>query len=193
MEPIAILVLVIVVVSIFVTILLLLLRLRNARRASNNDSSGGVPDRQRQGQQAAPGGWNQQAQARDNPWGQPAQQAGSWGIQGSSSPEQQPAWGSQLGSAAPQGPWTQAQPNQQSQQQGPTSYGTGSSPGPAWGQSPQPADPWGTPATTLHNIGPQGRLGVVRIEEGKEPGRVYEVRKDSLSIGRSRESDIFVE
>jgi pSer/pThr/pTyr-binding forkhead associated (FHA) protein len=39
----------------------------------------------------------------------------------------------------------------------------------------------------------QGRLGIVRIEEGKEPGRVYEVRKDSLSIGRSRESDIFLE
>jgi pSer/pThr/pTyr-binding forkhead associated (FHA) protein len=34
---------------------------------------------------------------------------------------------------------------------------------------------------------------MVRIEEGKEPGRVYEVRKESLSIGRSRESDIFLE
>jgi len=33
----------------------------------------------------------------------------------------------------------------------------------------------------------------VRVEEGKDPGRVYEVRKDSLSIGRSRESDIFLE
>ena len=33
----------------------------------------------------------------------------------------------------------------------------------------------------------------MRIEEGKEPGRVYEVRKESLSIGRSRESDIFLE
>lgn len=36
-------------------------------------------------------------------------------------------------------------------------------------------------------------LGVVRVEEGKEPGREYEIRKDSLSIGRSRESDIFLE
>src|SRR6266480_484667 len=120
MEPIAILVLVIVVVSIFVTIFLLLLRLRNARRASNNDSSGGVPDWQRQGQQA-----------------------GGWGTQGSSSPQQQPAWGSQPGSASPQDPWAQAQPVQQSQQQGPTPYGPGGSPGPAWGQSPQPADSWG--------------------------------------------------
>ncbi len=36
-------------------------------------------------------------------------------------------------------------------------------------------------------------LGLVRVEEGKEPGREYKVVKDSLSIGRSRESDIFLE
>jgi pSer/pThr/pTyr-binding forkhead associated (FHA) protein len=49
--------------------------------------------------------------------------------------------------------------------------------------------------TIMRSSGPQGqgRMGFVRIEEGKEPGRVYEVRKDSLSIGRSRESDIFLE
>jgi pSer/pThr/pTyr-binding forkhead associated (FHA) protein len=41
--------------------------------------------------------------------------------------------------------------------------------------------------------GPQGSMGIVRVEEGKEPGRVYEVRKETLSIGRSRESDIFLE
>src|SRR6266536_3168802 len=40
---------------------------------------------------------------------------------------------------------------------------------------------------------PPATLGTVRIEEGKEPGRVYEVRKEELSIGRSRESDIFLE
>jgi pSer/pThr/pTyr-binding forkhead associated (FHA) protein len=47
--------------------------------------------------------------------------------------------------------------------------------------------------TILRSTGPQGALGVVRVEEGKEPGRIYEVRKESLSIGRSRESDIFLE
>jgi len=47
--------------------------------------------------------------------------------------------------------------------------------------------------TMLRPSGPQGGIGVVRVEEGKEPGRVYEVRKESLSIGRSRESDIFLE
>src|SRR5579885_2289160 len=36
-------------------------------------------------------------------------------------------------------------------------------------------------------------LGIIRVEEGKEPGRIYEIRKESLSIGRSRESDIFLE
>jgi pSer/pThr/pTyr-binding forkhead associated (FHA) protein len=36
-------------------------------------------------------------------------------------------------------------------------------------------------------------LGLVRVEEGKEPGRVYEIRKETLSIGRSRDSDIFLE
>jgi pSer/pThr/pTyr-binding forkhead associated (FHA) protein len=47
--------------------------------------------------------------------------------------------------------------------------------------------------TILRPSSPQGNTGVVRVEEGKEPGRVYEVRKEELSIGRSRESDIFLE
>ena len=47
--------------------------------------------------------------------------------------------------------------------------------------------------TMLRPPGPQTGLGIVRVEEGKEPGRVYEIRKDTLSIGRSRESDIFLE
>jgi pSer/pThr/pTyr-binding forkhead associated (FHA) protein len=47
--------------------------------------------------------------------------------------------------------------------------------------------------TMLRSSGGSPGMGVVRIEEGKEPGRVYEVRKESLSIGRSRESDIFLE
>jgi pSer/pThr/pTyr-binding forkhead associated (FHA) protein len=45
----------------------------------------------------------------------------------------------------------------------------------------------------LRNTGPQNRLGIVRVKEGKEPGRIYEVRKGELSIGRSRDSDIFLE
>lgn len=37
------------------------------------------------------------------------------------------------------------------------------------------------------------RVAYIIIREGKEPGRTYELRKDRLSIGRSRESDIFLE
>ncbi|GAC1639628.1 MAG: hypothetical protein NVS4B12_00190 [Ktedonobacteraceae bacterium] len=40
---------------------------------------------------------------------------------------------------------------------------------------------------------PTSGLGLVRVEEGKEPGREYKIVKESLSIGRSRESDIFLE
>ena len=40
---------------------------------------------------------------------------------------------------------------------------------------------------------PSGGLGLVRVEEGKEPGREYKIVKEALSIGRSRESDIFLE
>jgi pSer/pThr/pTyr-binding forkhead associated (FHA) protein len=36
-------------------------------------------------------------------------------------------------------------------------------------------------------------VAYIIIREGKEPGRTYELRKDRLSIGRSRESDIFLE
>jgi FHA domain/TIR domain len=33
----------------------------------------------------------------------------------------------------------------------------------------------------------------VRVERGKEPGRIYEIHKEALSIGRSRGSDLFLE
>jgi hypothetical protein len=39
----------------------------------------------------------------------------------------------------------------------------------------------------------QQRVGMIVIRQGKEPGRVFELRKDRLTIGRSRESDIFLE
>src|SRR6266704_3220423 len=182
----------IVVIALVIGIIgMVVLRGGKSKKDKSAATPGGPTDWQRQGQQAAPGGWNQQAQATDNPWGQPAQQAGAWGMQGSqqqaggwgtqgsssaqqqqpawgtqgsSSPQQQqPVWGSQPGSPAAQDPWAQAQPGQQSHQQGvpawgtqsgtsgspqqgPTSFGSSGSSGPAWGQSPQPADPWGTPA-----------------------------------------------
>jgi hypothetical protein len=53
------------------------------------------------------------------------------------------------------------------------------------------------PDKTILRPGPapqqMGTIGYVQVKEGKEPGRIYEIRKESLSIGRSRESDIFLE
>ena len=37
------------------------------------------------------------------------------------------------------------------------------------------------------------RPGYLRILKGKEPGRIYKLRKEITSIGRSHESDIFLE
>lgn len=37
------------------------------------------------------------------------------------------------------------------------------------------------------------RPGAVVVRQGKEPGRVFEIRGDKLTIGRSRDSDVFLE
>lgn len=119
--------------------------------------------------------WGQTAQAVDQ-WGQPLQQQGQ---QGSWSPGmQQPSTPS--GANPPMQAWQQ--PAQ----------------GPGQGQQGFAGGPFDSPdgdRTVLRSTstGPHGRMGIIRIEEGKEPGRIYEVRKDTLSIGRSRESDIFLE
>jgi pSer/pThr/pTyr-binding forkhead associated (FHA) protein len=34
---------------------------------------------------------------------------------------------------------------------------------------------------------------MIVVRQGREPGRIFEIRKDRLTIGRSRESDIFLE
>jgi len=163
---------------------------------------------QQQGQQ---GGWGQQAAPQQDAWAQQQQgQQGGWGQQ--AQPQQQGGWGqpAQQGSGGNWGQQAQAQVAQQS-------------PANAWNApaQPQPASApgWGQPQQGFGGgsfDGPEsdrtvlrggqaggtgmamggvaaGRMGMVRIEEGKEPGRVYEVRKEALSIGRSRESDIFLE
>jgi hypothetical protein len=38
-----------------------------------------------------------------------------------------------------------------------------------------------------------GKSGFIRIEEGKEPGRMYEIHKATLSIGGNAEGDLFFE
>ncbi len=119
-------------------------------------------------------------------WAQPAQVADQWGqpVQQPVQPAQQGGWpasSQQPSSSTPPGgnaPWQQ--------------------PGQGFGQGQQgfvasPFESAEGDKTMLRSAGgPQG-IGIVRIEEGKEPGRAYEVRKETLSIGRSRESDIFLE
>ena len=147
-------------------------------------------------QQQAPSAFGSNPAAQ--PWGQPAPAADPWG---------QPAQQQAAGLSAQSGwPSNSAQPS--------TTPPGGNQPVPAWQQQqaqPQAAG-WGAPSPAGQGFGaspfdnpdadrtmlrPAGAsqtgLGFVRIEEGKEPGRIYEVRKETLSIGRSRESDIFLE
>ena len=126
------------------------------------------------------------------PWGstnqnQPAPVSDSWGQ---SAPAQQNNWG-----AAPLQPPTTTGGNSMSPawQQAPGQVSGGINPGGGAGGFGAPFANNENDRTMIRSTGPQGSLGVVRVEEGKEPGRVYEVRKDELSIGRSRESDIFLE
>lgn len=124
-------------------------------------------------QQAAPG---------VDAWGQPLQQnqqqQGGWpGAMGAGQQSMSPPPGSNMAQPA----WQQ----QQGYPQGQQGYGMGI-------ETPD-ADRTVLGPAGSRGPAPQGSTGMVRIEEGKEPGRVYEIRKDSLSIGRSRESDIFLE
>lgn len=162
-------------------------------------------------------GWGEQApqsapqwggtpdSASQSPWGgQPAAQApGGWGEPAPRSdwnqrPDAQQGWNAP--STTPRG-WDQpAAPGNQN-----------------WGNapvSPAPSAPqdWGAPAggyggaqdygnggmtedQRTYVVRPQATQGEPKlvVSEGKEPGRNYEVRKDRITIGRSRESDVFLE
>ncbi len=141
---------------------------------------------QQQAQTAYGGGsgqsWGQpnQPAASPDPWNMPAAPQSASAPQGWGQPAQQPA-----------APSSGANLGIPSWQQGPA-QGQGFGSGTLGG-----ANPFGSSdndKTMLRPNNPVGSaLGLVRVEEGKEPGRVYEVRKEELSIGRSRESDIFLE
>jgi hypothetical protein len=150
-----------------------------------------------QPQPAAPGwGAPPQPQPQQN-WGAPAQQppAPGWGAQPSqqgwdAQPAQPPGWGQPAGQPG----WNNAAPQPQ-----PAAPGWGAPPQPQpqpQGWDAQPAAPgWGAPGAQPAGPAPRSepRIAYVIIREGKEPGRTFELRKDRMSIGRSRESDIFLE
>ncbi|HEV2405403.1 MAG TPA: FHA domain-containing protein [Ktedonobacterales bacterium] len=160
----------------------------NARDAANaRPPAGGGWDAPSPADRGA-GGWGQPPAAKEQamPWDQPDASAPGWGATPSVPPQRD--W------AAP------------AAQQSPSA--------PAWGMdAPQPNGNWG-PAVQNSPVSPNGadaqafgdgdktrvvrpagapRVGMIVVRQGKEPGRIFEVRKERLTIGRSRESDIFLE
>ena len=125
------------------------------------------------GQQPEPQGWNAPP-TTPRGWDQPAGQAGQAGGQN---------WGAPAGPAAP---------------------------APAYGQQDYATNDFNNQNYATNNFNNGGaysdeqRTHVVRpmnnqgepklvVSEGKEPGRAYDLRKDRITIGRSRDSDIFLE
>jgi hypothetical protein len=168
------------------------------------------------GQSAQPAWDAAPAAAPQDPWAQ-QQAGGQWGQQGASpaAPSAQqsptgyggnsaPAWGGQTAYGGQSAADSWGAPVAPAGGGGGASMPSWQQPGgfnqSAPGAMYAPADSDKTMLRPGPAAGPQapgapapGSMGMVRVEEGKEPGRIYEVRKDSLSIGRSRESDIFLE
>ncbi|HEY6284597.1 MAG TPA: FHA domain-containing protein, partial [Ktedonobacteraceae bacterium] len=151
---------------------------------------------------ASPGGQQQwDVPSSPDPWAQPQQGGSPWGQPGNQ-PAAPTAYGSGGGSGQS---WSQPaqvadQWSQPVQPAPPSTPPGGNIPwqqqAPGQAQPGFGASPFENPdgdRTMLRSTGGSQGIGMVRIEEGKEPGRIYEVRKESLSIGRSRESDIFLE
>ncbi len=174
----------------------------------------GAPAQQQQS--ANPWGAPAQQQQSANPW-EPAPASTSqdpWGQQQAAAPQQQ-AWGGQAAAPAPvqqsqqaptafgtssppAGGWAQTQQAAPWGNQGaapPAAQPATSGGLSGWQQgSMGNSGAFEADKTVLRSAGQQsGVIGYVQVKEGKEPGRVYEIRKESLSIGRSRESDIFLE
>jgi len=151
------------------------------------------------------------AATSQDPWGQQqaaASQQPAWGMQANTSaPVQQGQQGATAFGASSPSPAGWGQPQQADPWGNPAASPVAQSAGlqaassaglPSWQQGSVGAPGTGnegdkTMLRPAGQPGPQGSVGYVQVKEGKEPGRVYEIRKESLSIGRSRESDIFLE
>jgi FHA domain len=133
--------------------------------------------------------WGQTSGQAADPWNMAPAQQSVPDQQGWGQPAQPPSPASAMGGNTGMPSW---QPGQN--QGGFGSTGMRQDAGAMFGSADSDKTmlrPSGVPSGV--GTGPQGVMGIVRVEEGKEPGRVYEVRKETLSIGRSRESDIFLE
>ena len=145
---------------------------------------------QQWGQQGTQDSWGQQPPAAQQPWAaqQPNQQAPTaYSGQNTAQPKGQPQsaeqWGAQTpanaASAAPQWQASLGQNGASVKPEAATAFANE-------GEKTMLRSAGSPPSTSTG-------AGTVRVEEGKEPGRTYEIRKEALSIGRSRESDIFLE
>ncbi len=127
---------------------------------------------------SAAGGWDSSRGGRAAAASSPL--PGQWGDQGGVNPQ----W-SAVPAAPQRGEWSGA------------ATPASSSGSAGWGgNTPGAYDNGFGDVEKTRNVRPntgQQRVGMIVIRQGKEPGRVFELRKDRLTIGRSRESDIFLE
>lgn len=158
-------------------------------------AAGQTPWAAASGQPAAP--WDQ-AGSSDSSWGAPAAPpsrpgaasgAGAaigWGADMAPAAANAPDWGTPP--AAPRQDWNAAPASRPRQDW---------NAGPAAAPAPQGFDVAGgfgeAEKTRVVRPSSQQSLGMIVVRQGKDPGRIFEVRKDRLTIGRSRESDIFLE
>lgn len=152
----------------------------------------------------AAGGWGAPAStpaagAGTPAWGAPAADPAPWDAGAGANA---PAWGGQPASpsAPAAGGWGAAQADQANMPPWAAAaaarQGVPSAPlaGNYGGYDAAPA--FGEDRTRVARPGGAGgpqRLGVIVVRQGKEPGRVFEIRSDRMTIGRSRDSDIFLE
>ena len=146
----------------------------------------------------AGGGWEVPATggagAGLSPWDQaaaPSRPGAGAGVNGGS-------WGTEMPSAAGDAADWGAPPATSSRQD--WNAGPASRPRQDWNAAPQAPQGFEVAGgygeidkTRVVRPSSQQALGMIVVRQGKEPGRIFEVRKDRLTIGRSRESDIFLE
>jgi FHA domain len=123
--------------------------------------------------------WGAGANGQNNPWGQEAGAAAPWGGAPTPMPPSARPYGGAPSAPMPGGgspggsPW------------GAPQAGGGS----AFEQQPYGQSAGGDPRSAR----PAGRVGALEVRSDKDRGRVYELRKDRTTIGRSRDSDIFLD
>lgn len=129
------------------------------------------------GEPAARNDWNQRPPDPQQAWNAPPAATHGWDQPGG---QGAPDWGN-----APANP---AAPGRQDW------GGPAPAPAPAYGGADYGAGGY-TEDQRTHVVRPSNTQTEPRlvVSEGKEPGRNYEVRKDRITIGRSRDSDIFLE